>query len=249
MRIPEDLTSKCFGRLTVVHREDDYIGKNGAHATQWLCKCVCGNTKIVLANSLKRGLTRSCGCLHDESVARNGKIKKAKDNAVVIKDGIAEFTATNNDTKFIVDVEDVDKVKILHWWESGNHFHAKQNRKIISLQNYLLNMYEEGFVVDHINRNPLDNRKCNLRKCTIYENNLNKKLKSNNTTGFTGVIVDKRNGRFVPYITYNKKRMTFGSYKTADEAATKRNEMEILYFKDFAPLNNINKLNNTNKGD
>lgn len=53
-----DLTGQRFGRLTVLY--DD--GKDRFGNYIWKCKCDCGNTVSVVSNSLRRGLTRSCGC-------------------------------------------------------------------------------------------------------------------------------------------------------------------------------------------
>ena len=64
-----DLTARRFGRLVVVERSG-YKGE----AIAWLCKCDCGNEAIVIGKSLRRGATRSCGCLHsDELIERNIK--------------------------------------------------------------------------------------------------------------------------------------------------------------------------------
>lgn len=56
-----DLTGKKFGRLTVLHR-----AKNKKEKVAWLCKCSCGNEIEINSESLKRGLTKSCGCLRSE---------------------------------------------------------------------------------------------------------------------------------------------------------------------------------------
>ena len=56
-----DLTGQKFGKLTVIGR--DYSNKK---ATMWLCLCDCGTKKIVNGYNLKRGLTKSCGCLQKE---------------------------------------------------------------------------------------------------------------------------------------------------------------------------------------
>lgn len=61
-----DLTGQKFGRLTVVERAEDYVTKNGKKYTQWLCKCECGNIKIISTSRLKDGTTKSCGCLSKE---------------------------------------------------------------------------------------------------------------------------------------------------------------------------------------
>lgn len=55
-----DLTGQTFGRLTVL----SLVTKKPK--TRWRCKCVCGNETEVLANNLRQGRTRSCGCLNME---------------------------------------------------------------------------------------------------------------------------------------------------------------------------------------
>jgi len=56
-----DMTGRRYGRLVVIKRHE--ITVCGA---TWECKCDCGNTTIVIGKSLRRGLTKSCGCLHRE---------------------------------------------------------------------------------------------------------------------------------------------------------------------------------------
>ena len=58
MRI-KDFTGQRFGMLTVLERAES----NGL--SRWLCKCDCGNTKIVFGTNLTNGKTRSCGCAHN----------------------------------------------------------------------------------------------------------------------------------------------------------------------------------------
>lgn len=54
-----DLSGQIFGRLTV-------ISLHGIHPKGqclWKCKCICGNETVLLGTTLKRGVTKSCGCL------------------------------------------------------------------------------------------------------------------------------------------------------------------------------------------
>ena len=63
-----DLTNKKFGKLLVIKRvENNKYGKS-----QWLCKCDCGNKKIVSSHCLKSGDTKSCGCLKRNSGIKHG---------------------------------------------------------------------------------------------------------------------------------------------------------------------------------
>lgn len=82
-------------------------------------------------------------------------------------------------------------------------------------------------VVDHINRNTLDNRKCNLKVCSQFENNQNQ---SHNTSGKVGVTYDKTNKKFVAFIRYKRKMIRLGSFKTFEEAVQCRIKAEKKLF-------------------
>ena len=65
-----DLLGKRFGRLLVLSRDAPIKGK----VTTWSCKCDCGNTAHVVTSSLVAGLTKSCGCLRRETVAKRSTV-------------------------------------------------------------------------------------------------------------------------------------------------------------------------------
>ena len=65
----KDITGLRFGRLVVLERE----GRNRWGNTHWLCRCDCGETKIVSSKRLIAGRAKSCGCLHREFLACNTK--------------------------------------------------------------------------------------------------------------------------------------------------------------------------------
>lgn len=69
-----DLTGVRFGKLTVIKRVENKITNNGQIKVQFLCKCDCGKEVIVLSNSLKSGLTKSCGCIYRTHNMTNSKI-------------------------------------------------------------------------------------------------------------------------------------------------------------------------------
>ena len=57
-----------YGRLTVI----DHAGKDHRGKHLWLCKCTCGNTKVVVADNLSSKKSKSCGCLKTEFLSRSG---------------------------------------------------------------------------------------------------------------------------------------------------------------------------------
>ncbi len=66
-----DLTGRRFGRLLVLGREGTYYYDDGFVAVPlWRCRCDCGRETVVRGTCLRRGTTRSCGCLHLEYLRR-----------------------------------------------------------------------------------------------------------------------------------------------------------------------------------
>ena len=72
-----DMVGKKFGKLTVVEMSD----KDGVYY-RYLCKCDCGNTKVLKGASLRSGLTKSCGCIRSEYMSnKNYKHGQCKTSA------------------------------------------------------------------------------------------------------------------------------------------------------------------------
>jgi HNH endonuclease len=92
-------------------------------------------------------------------------------------------------------------------------------------------------LVDHINGNPLDNRRSNLRLCTHAENNCNRKRRSDCSSGTSGV--HKIPGRDVwqARIQVDGKRVSLGVYKTKEEAVAVRTDALAKYHGSFARYN------------
>jgi len=73
--------------------------------------------------------------------------------------------------------------------------------------------------VDHINRDPKDNRIANLRLATHSDNSRNGSVHKDNATGFKGVIRNRdRAGSFISYIYVNGKHKRLGTFETAEAA-------------------------------
>jgi hypothetical protein len=94
-------------------------------------------------------------------------------------------------------------------------------------------------VVDHINHDTLDNRKCNLRVCTDSQNTKNCKASKSNTSGYKGVSRYVDGKRWFAQITVNWKHFHLGIFDNKHDAARAYNEAAIIYHGDFCYLNHI----------
>lgn len=94
-------------------------------------------------------------------------------------------------------------------------------------------------LVDHINRNKLDNRCSNLRIVTNSQNVINSSARANNSSGYKGVTWHKKNGKWQASVMVNYKRHHLGQFTNVVDAARVYNDACRKYFGDFAYLNKV----------
>ena len=224
-------------KLTVLSRADDYITKTGKHQARYLCSCSCGSGKSVIASSsaIQRGKIKSCGCIRH--------IRKRNVYDLTGEYGIGYCTNTGN--PFYFDLEDYDKIKEYSWLEvvyGKSEYHevrttvSTKPRKSLRLHQVIC-----GITCDHIDRNPLNNRRNNLRLATVTENNRNRSLFRNNTSGVIGVTFEPRRDGWRARIHYEQKRYELGVFKEKEDAIKARLQAEAKYYKEFAPQRHLFK--------
>ena len=98
-----DLTGKKFGRLTVIEKREPNKKRK---TSMWLCRCECGNEKIIASHDLKHG-TLSCGCMLKENREsfknkyRNGKKINAKNTRILrIYNGMKQRCYNSNNPNY-----------------------------------------------------------------------------------------------------------------------------------------------------
>ena len=137
----------------------------------------------------------------------------------------------------LLDDEDYDRVVnekyslSVTWDKTIHNFYVAFTKKPNKSSSRLLHRYilnpPKRLTIDHINRNPLDNRRCNLRICSQFENNQNQ---SHNTSGKVGVSWSNSDKRYIAYIKVNRKQICLGRYKLFEDAVKARQEAEKKYF-------------------
>lgn len=143
--------------------------------------------------------------------------------------------------KVIVDDEDFDELNQFKWYLS-KYGYAVRNSK---LNNKRIKIYMHKYInsnhefIDHINGNKLDNRRCNLRGCTLKQNSFNQKISKNNKSGYKGVYFSKKANKWIANINKDYKRIHLGTFLTAKEAAKAYNKAAIELYGKFARLNNV----------
>jgi hypothetical protein len=145
----------------------------------------------------------------------------------------------------LVDDSDFEWLNAFTWtaqpsWKNGTFYAAGRsgpNATKILMHREVMGARPGDPHIDHINRNPLDNRRENLRYATSANNNANKGVMKTNTSGYKGVSFYKDRQMFVAQIKVNYKSIKIGSFKTAIEAAKAYNEAAKRLFGEFAYLN------------
>ena len=234
----EALLGQKFGKLTPYECITKFSG--GKQRTFCKCKCDCGNDVMVRLEHMTSGASKSCGCWNKERAS----IANKKENVYRVEGDIAIFT-TRDGREFCVDASDIERISPITWWIAVNGYvvgdvpynmtDGKPNQTVY-LHRYLFGDIEQDKCVDHIDRNVLNNRRNNLRLCLHKDNSKNTSIRSDNTTGYTGVYRDKRNGRWFSEITADGEKHYLGTFKNIEDAIVARSDAEKRYFGEFAPI-------------
>jgi hypothetical protein len=130
----------------------------------------------------------------------------------------------------LVDDEDYEAlIKEGRWSaiQSGPRFYASHRSKRTGMKEY----------IDHINGNPLDNRKENLRICTRSINNLNKNvaIRMDNKSGVKGVYFATTHQKWKAEYCVNKRKFHLGFYPSLELAAAARKKAELRVAEGLSP--------------
>lgn len=135
----------------------------------------------------------------------------------------------------LVEIEDLPKVITNTWHSTGKYAARKTSPGSVQMHRVVLDA-PAGTFVDHMNGVGTDNRRSNLRLCTLQENQRNRAKQSNNTSGFKGVSWNSSSRMWKVAAKVNGKG--FRAYCMCKyDAATAYNFAAQELYKEFATYN------------
>lgn len=141
----------------------------------------------------------------------------------------------------LVDDSDYDYLNQWNWFalKDKKSFYAARTIRIGKtfkkiLMHRLIMSPPDNKQIDHINGNKLDNRRSNLRICSINENRYNQGPLKSNTSGYKGVSWHIHSKKWIARITVNGNRKFLGYFANKKDAGHAYNKAAIRYHKEFA---------------
>ena len=135
---------------------------------------------------------------------------------------------TYGGTIFYVSQEDSDFVDQYSWIDTGRGYIARNHERIgnyrkrtqlhRAIGDRMFGGIPKNKIIDHIDRNPKNNCRENIRLATYSNNQWNRVKSRNNTSGYKGVVQLKKTGRFIAMVGYKNYLVRIGSFPTVEEA-------------------------------
>lgn len=212
----------CYANIACTEQQRVFVGEYlYSYNKRRYYDCVCKNCGTFLelsAGEISQG-KNVCGCQRREIISDDG-------SSIVVR-----LYSFSEDSYFeiTVDIEDCLKHVFPYFWHKTNmgYVASRQGTGPIKLLHRVILSPEKGEIIDHINGDPLDNRKCNIRVVDSTENNRNTRIPKSNKTGRIGVC--KLGDKYRATITVNYKSIHLGEYTTLEEAIIAREDAEAEF--------------------
>lgn len=211
-----DITGHKYNRLLAL--ED--VGKDVRNGRVWKCRCDCGNYVNVSSNHLRRGHSKSCGCISRESAVQrfttHGHTKKGQSTEYKAWSNMISRCTNSNTTYY--DNYGGRGISVCDRW--------------LSFENFLSDMGLKPSPKHSIDRIDVNGNyePSNCRWATMNQQARNTRLRKDNTTGVRGVQWAARQNCWRANFRINKKYVALGYFNTFEEAVEARKQAEIKYW-------------------
>lgn len=154
----------------------------------------------------------------------------------VVESGMKTIPLTQGRVAIVDDI-DFDILSRVKWGYSSCGYAMRSiGRLKRSYMHREISCAGPGQIVDHINGDPLDNRRGNLRLGDKCLNSVNRGPASNNTSGHRGVSFDRSRGKWCARLKVYGRERYLGRFNTIEEAIAARRDAEAHYFAAFKVL-------------
>lgn len=207
-----DLVGQKFGRLAVIERAE----KNGKR-TMWKCVCDCGELRVVWGDSLRRGSTKSCGCLDRElSLKRFTTHGKTGTPEYLVWKGMRQRCNNVNSTCYYKYGK--RGIKICDRWSLFENFLSDMGMRP-----------SEKYSIERINN---DGNYCpeNCRWETATKQARNQRKRHDNKSGRRGVVWYKPSNKWLAKIGVDYKSIHLGYFDKLKDAIVARELAEGRYW-------------------
>jgi hypothetical protein len=157
------------------------------------------------------------------------------DDASYVKLELLGRAKNTEQNYFLISKSKLEYVLRHSWYLDSNGYPMTYTARSKTLHKNLLGKQESGYVIDHINRNKLDNRMENLRIITAKENSYNRTKNKNSNNTYKGV--KKSGNKYIATISKDKVKREIGGFETEEEAAKAYDMMAEELFGEFAGKN------------
>lgn len=150
-------------------------------------------------------------------------------NPITVKDGVVRILLAKG-REALVSEDDYPLVKGFRWYaqKADKTYYVNASTPLVNGKRTNISIHRllcsdpKGYEVDHINHNPLDNRRENLRVVTHRENILSRGLFRKNKTGVVGVRWNDQRLKWTPHINVDGKNIYLGAFICFKKAVEER---------------------------
>lgn len=204
-----------YGQLTIAKLIGSVL-YSGKKRKLWQCECSCGNVVELLDDYLKKKTLRetSCGNCREDSFYKNTISERSSWASIFVR------------------CYNVDCISYKYYGGRGISICDRWNP---DKGGSFINFYEdmgkrlEGMTLDRIDSDG-DYEPSNCRWATRTEQEVNKKQRSKNTSGKTGVYFYKKYSKWEVKISVNKRQVYVGMYENFEDAVKAREDAELKYY-------------------
>ena len=200
-----DLTGQRFGKLTVL-----FPAPNIGRDTAWLCRCECGKETVIRTCYLRKGKSLSCGCdVRENRLEGSNRLDLTvqRFGKLTAVEPLDRRAGKNNKWRCVCDCGGECAVTVANLRNGHTRSCGCESRMTLKSLHYV-----DGTNVELIRKNP---------------------IRSNNTSGCTGVVWRKNIRRWDASIGFKGKRYFLGLFERYEDAVQARKDAEEKYFGSF----------------